>query len=288
MYTDFNYLIFDNIIYTVDMLRLKTYFTVDEFSKLELRIKTIYKDFIKNNYTSLGIAEFRNNFHIEISEGISFWFGFLHNSELYSNSKTNEACKYNFTIEFNPNKVPFSGILSMILNSSRNWILKSLDMAMDIKVNILDLCGFDKGRKKDIRVFSAGGDNKTIYIGRSDNRVKIYNKRKESDLNYDLTRVEITSKLDYDLHNLRFFNYNITLPDIFLNNYLYTFSDYKDKTLLAVLYAVQNGFNLNDLSRRYKDKITKLLSAGYKINFSNKYCSEVIKKCLLYYFPYLQ
>ena len=55
--------------------------------------------------------------------------------------------------------------------------------------------GLDKERKKDFRMFSCGYDNKTYYIGRSNNRIKIYNKKLESNLDYDLTRVEITSKI---------------------------------------------------------------------------------------------
>ena len=43
-----------------------------------------------------------------------------------------------------------------------------------------------------------GYDNKTYYIGRSNNRIKIYNKKLESNLDYDLTRVEITSKIDLE------------------------------------------------------------------------------------------
>jgi len=131
-------------------------------------------------------------------------------------------------------------------------------------------------------MFSEGGENRTYYIGRSNNRIKIYNKKLESDLNYDLTRLEITSKVDYDIKMIDFFNYNITLPDLYLNNYLYTFKDYEDKTLLAILYAVQSGFNINDLSRRYKDKVKSLLEGNYKINIDNKYCTEVIKKYIKY------
>lgn len=91
-------------------------------------------------------------------------------------------------------------------------------------------------------MFSKGGEDRTYYIGRSDNRIKIYNKKIEMGLDYDLTRLEITSKLDYDVNMIDFYNYNVILPDLYLNNYLYTFKDYEDKTLLAILYAVQSRF----------------------------------------------
>ena len=133
-------------------------------------------------------------------------------------------------------------------------------------------------------MFSKGGEDRTYYIGRTNNRVKIYNKKIESSLDYDLTRVEITSKLDYDVNMIDFYNYNVELPELFLNNYLYSFKDYEDKTLLAVLCAVQSGFNLSDLSRRYKDKVKSLLEGNYKIQIENKYCTEAIKKCVSYIF----
>ena len=133
-------------------------------------------------------------------------------------------------------------------------------------------------------MFSKGGEDRTYYIGRSSNRIKIYNKKIESGLDYDLTRLEITSKLDYEVNMIDFYNYDVELPELFLNNYLYTFKDYEDKTLLAILYAVQSGFNISDLSRRYKDKVKSLLEGNYKVQIENKYCTESIKKCIKYIF----
>ena len=129
-------------------------------------------------------------------------------------------------------------------------------------------------------MFSAGYDNKTYYMGRTNNRIKIYNKKIESGLDYDLTRVEITSKIDLNIKDILFYSYDVKLPDLYLNNYLYTFKDYEDRTLLAILYAVQSGFSLNDLTKRYKFKVKKLLKGNYKINLQNKYCTEVLQKCI--------
>ena len=164
---------------------------------------------------------------------------------------------------------------------SNNCSIKSVDLAMDIPFNILDIGGFDKGRKKDFRMFSQGGENKTYYIGRTNNRIKIYNKKIESNLDRELTRIEITSKLDITLKNYMFFKYDVELPKLYLNNYLLTFDDIEDKTLLAIVYAVQNGFPLNDLSRRYKDKVqNRLMQGGQLIPLSNSMCTSAIKKCI--------
>ena len=163
---------------------------------------------------------------------------------------------------------------------SSNWTIKSLDIAMDLKINIMYLCCLDKELKKDFRMFTKVLDNRTYYIGRTNNRIKIYNKKIESNLNYDLTRVELTSKINLDINNISTYVYNVKLPDLYLNNYLYTFSDYKDKTLLAILYAIQSGYNINDLPRIQKQKVKKLLEGNYKINLSNECCTNVIKQCI--------
>lgn len=282
LYADYNLLTYDNINYTVDMLRLKTALTYSDFSKLEFKLKSLYKDKIKNEYISNSISDFKYNYNIEIREGQSYWFGFIHNSEIINKGKSisNPETEFNFTIEFNPNKIAIKGLLKQILNLSCNWIIKSLDIAMDLKINIMDLCGLDKARKKDFRMFTQGLDNRTYYIGRTNNRIKIYNKKIESNLDYDLTRLEITSKLDLDIKNILSYTYNVKLPDLYLNNYLYSFSDYKDKTLLAILYAIQSGYCINDLPRIQKQKVKKLLEGNYKINLSNEYCTKAIQQCI--------
>ena len=129
-------------------------------------------------------------------------------------------------------------------------------------------------------MFSCGYDNKTYYIGRTNNRIKIYNKKLESNLDYDLTRVEITSKIDLNVKDILNYFYDTKLPDLYLNNYLYTFNDYKDRTLLAVLYAVQSGFNINDLTRDYKKKVKDMLEGNYKIDLRNECCTAAIQKCI--------
>lgn len=285
MYADFNYVVHENITYTVDMIRIRTDIPYEVFSKLETRVRTIYPDQLKNYYISSGISDFKYNYNIEIKEGQSFWFGFIHNSELINKtgSLQNENTKYNFTVEFNPNKLEIRGLLGYILRMCETYscTIKSIDMAMDVPVNILDIGGFDKGRKKDFRMFSQGGDNKTYYIGRTNNRIKIYNKKIESNLERELTRIEITSKLDLPLQKYRFFNYTVDLPKLYLNNYLLTFDDLKDKTLQCVIYAVQSGYPINDLSRVYRDKVEKkLMEGGQELPFSNSICTVVIKKCI--------
>lgn len=146
LYAEFNHCDLDNIRYTVDMLRLRCDITYETFSKLETRLRTIYSDLIKNFYISSGISDFKYNYNIEIAEGKSFWFGFMHNSELINKagSLQNDNTKFNFTVEFNPNKLQIRGILLYIIRMllAHNCVVKSLDVAMDIPFNILDIRWF--------------------------------------------------------------------------------------------------------------------------------------------------
>lgn len=272
----------NNIFYSVDMLRLKTYMSFSTFSELEFRLKLVWKDYIKQEYTSPKINNFFYNYVIEIEEGQSFWFGFLHNTE--KRDEKNEF--YNFTIEFNPNKLKDNNILLYILGLSGKWFLKSLDLAMDLKVNILDL-NVDFSGRKQMKIFSKGYDDKTIYIGKDEARIKIYNKKIESKLNIlgDLTRVEVSRSFDdFPITDIKFFKFGDKFPNIYLNEYVYSLSDYDDKTLFAILYAVQNGFPLKDLTKTYKRKIKNLLQGGYKILFDEKSATQVINQTQLYYF----
>lgn len=76
--------------------------------------------------------------------------------------------------------------------------------------------------------------------GRTNNRVKIYNKKIESGLDKEMTRIEITSAIDLPLSKYLTYTYKVPLPKLYLNNYLITFDDLDDKTLRALIYAVQS------------------------------------------------
>ena len=273
----------NNIIYSIDKIRLKTKISFSLFSELEFRLKTIWQERIKEYYISPLQYSFHFNYVIQCGEDNTFWFGFLHNNEMKSQ---NDNVKYNLTVEFNPNKIKDDNILKYILNLAGEWYIKRFDVAMDVKVNILDII-YDMSGKRGSFICNNGYDNKTIYLGKGDGRIKIYNKKKESNLiiPYELTRVEITKELDdFNISNIKLFKYQGNMPTLYLNEYLYTFKDYEDKTLLALLYSVQNGFPLRDLSRVYKKKIKDLLQGGYKILFDDKGIYQALSKTIFYYF----
>lgn len=288
------HLIDNNITYSIDMLRLKTYISFETYSKIEFFIEAYFKDKIKKFWISDKKACFHYNYNIEIEEGKSFYFGFHHNSESLNNSEYSKfednhfVDLYNFTIEFNPNKLKKDNLLMYLLSLSGEWYIKSYDLALDLKVNILDLI-YDISGKAVEKVFSSGYDDKTVYLGSGVNRIKIYNKKKESKLNIlgDITRIEISREMnDYDIRRLSTLYDCGFFPDIYLNQYVYSLSDYenKNKTLMAILFAVQNGYPIRNLTRDYRNKLKDLLEAGYKIFFSKQISTQVLRKTILSYF----
>lgn len=272
-----------NMTYSIDMIRLKTYITYSTFSEIEFRFDTVWKEYIKKKYTTGKMKEFFYNYIIEVEEGIRFWFGFLHNTEKRG---TSDRAEYNLTIEFNPNKLKDNSIIFYILSLSGEWYIRSYDLAVDINVSVLDLI-VDKSGKQMMKIFLGNYDDKTFEMGKGDGRLKIYNKKKESNLNIlgDLTRIEISRVLeDLPITRVNLYKYGDNFPIIYLNQYVMSLSDYKDKTLLAILYAVQNGYPINDLSKVYKKKIKEMFEGGYQIRFYQKYANTVLQQTIYYYF----
>lgn len=279
----------NNMVYSIDNIRLKTYITYQNFKDLESFFRIYYNDNIKKFWLSDKKSSFHYNYNIEIEEGKSFIFQFMHNTESIDYNKIEK--KYNFTVEFNPNKLKNNFLLIHILNSFSRWFIRSFDLAIDIPINILDIL-FDKKSKRSYKIFSSGGDNITYYIGTKDKdgSIKIYNKKIESSLNIvgNLTRIEITRRYeDLDIVGIKNYDYGEKfLPCIFLNEYVFSLSDIttKDKTLLAILYAVQSGYPISDLSRRYKENIEKIMLNGSKIQFNKNIVNKALLQCIFYYF----
>lgn len=272
----------DNIIYSLDMFRVKTYIDYNKYSNLDFYLRTYFKDNIKKFWITDKVMQFKYNWVIEIEEGKSFYFGFHHNNE----KKDMHDGKYNLTIEFNPNKLKDNKLVIKILSLSDDWYIKSYDIAFDLRININDII-YDMSGRNIEKIENRGFDNKTISVGKNDGRFKIYNKKKESDLNIlgDLTRIEISREVeDFPIKNTKILQYDNIFPSIYLNNYIVSFSNYEDKTLLGLLYAVQNGFPLRNLTKTYRKKIKDLLEGGNKIRFSNKLCTDLLRQTIFYYF----
>lgn len=277
---------YDNMYYSVDMIRLKTYMTIIEFNELEFFIKSIYKNNIKKFWISDRIMNFHYNYVLEFEEN-SFFFGFLHNTEDVNYNKND--LKYNFTIEFNPNKIRDNAFIEHLFKNFGDWILKSFDLAVDIPINILDIV-IDPATKRKFQTISYGNDNITHIIGSKSGRVKVYNKKNESSLNIvgNLTRVEMSiDGEDFPIRDIKRYEFQaFYFPQLYLNEYLFSFDDMVkgDKTLIALLYAVQHGYNIKDLPRVQKAKVKNMLKGGSEIKFDKKTATIILQQVIYSYF----
>lgn len=253
--------------YSVDMVRLR----VKVFSE---NIQTFFNAYMTDSnvdyWESTQYTKYRHNWLFKymdvFNKECSFYVGYNFNSE-------QKSLKHWLVIEYNPNKNDITyGYLNKILKQFFSDITKveivSVDLACDMPVNITDIfC--DKGGKKVKKIFNYGGDDKTIYLGQGDGRIKIYNKRHEilenekRDIGHDLTRYEVTVSSFEHFAICKALCFNIAE---YLNLApIYCVSSYQVDMMLngterALIYAVLNGYPIEELPRKNKEKVKKILS----------------------------
>ena len=270
------------------MVRLKVKVdnsSVNYFVKTYLDIEpsvSYYNDFKYNKYRHNWLIEQEPpTFENEGSEGekltkfgqaFSYWLGYHQNSEKVGDN-------HYLVIEYNPNKCIIYGLLQKILETffdNYEVIISSVDVAMDFGVNINRLI-IDKYRKQVYKLFDNGGDDKTHYLGKGDGRVKIYNKARELGIEGDLTRYEISKKIGLRLKDVITSDYEFEceIPPLSTINDDLTI---EDSTLYCQYWAVVNGFPLDQLSRRYKDNVRKILKTTSQITFEQEKISSTIRQ----------
>jgi hypothetical protein len=262
------------------MIRIKNRVKVEDFG--------IFLERIKNNsyceqYMQFGFKQYRYNIHVKSwdkqEKEYSFWIGYQQNMEKPCN-------KYNFIIEYNPNKIPvydavFRYVICNIVNKDSEVV--SCDIAMDLmNINIQNIV-YEKGLKRKVMTFDMGEDDKTIYIGQGNGRVKIYNKAKEQKiLDRNWTRYEVSLDIDIPIKYIEQYKLGMELPKVYcmesgqLND---------DKTMTAIIYAVLNGYPVSDLSRAYRNKIKNLYSnneVSINNNIIEKTLAQYVKSILTY------
>lgn len=154
-----------------------------------------YKGLKKETYYErFGIKYYRNNFEILLTDDTSFYFAYKHNSQI---GKDNEV---SWKIELNPNKcLPCDFVdefIRFIISRSKPVTVRitQLDVAIDFRTERNNVY-LEKDRRVYTRIDS-GSDNITEYLSKHNEHgfVKLYNKTSESNLDYTLTRLEITLK----------------------------------------------------------------------------------------------
>lgn len=260
-----------NNVYSVDMVRVRVRVSSDDVSRY-------FSTFTMNSdveyYETCQIKKYRHNWTFkEMLPGFkhpipcSFWLGYQHNMEI-------KSTRHWLVIEFNPNKCDMNyGYLNKLLRAfyrSVNEVqIVSVDLACDMPININNVfC--DKGGKRVKKIFDYGGiDNKTIYLGEGAGRIKIYNKARELGLvGENRTRYEITNQFDnsggvpFTVKQYESFEVctiePLLVPIYVLESYQFDMSI--SQTDRALVYAVLNGFPIEELSRDKRTKIKKILS----------------------------
>ena len=196
---------------------------------------------------------FRRQVSVRIDDDRSFWLGI----GLVGNGVLEDRCR----LDFNPNKVAndanFQMIHQFLIRNSREVYRKipRFDLAIDIPVE-RNRCFQVKDRRMYIE--RRHGSEFTQYLGSKSStvgRVKLYNKAIEADLNYPLTRLELTldPTLDYE---------KISFPTVY---YIDSSEPVDDAVRITdterfILNALLQGYgSLDGLGRKTRKKIEELL-----------------------------
>lgn len=251
----------DNLTLSCDMVRIVFQFddyVCKQFNNFVNDLFLEDKKYDFKMYQSYAFFSYRYILNFRYSDS-SFIVGLSFNGCKKNDSK---GC----FIEFNPNKCLsncyVTPILDFIKNYGRSIEIVRYDFAIDIKCKRLFCC-----LTKDLRDYSkvykveqTSIDSVTEYLGHRNKNgfVKLYNKSKESNLDYDLTRLEITLDcFDYD-------NFKKQLPIVYFVKNVNLFDSVNlndtDKVLLSLLLQNAN-FNiyLKMLGRGKQDKLKKIL-----------------------------
>lgn len=189
----------NGLTYSLDMVRFK--FKITQESCFE--IMDYLRRFEHKHSFSVKPFNYRELFTIYIKEN-SFSVGLCFNG-------LSKKDFFNCFIQFNPNKVGYSRELSLVLLFlRRRWQdceMVNYDIAIDIPCKRSEIV-LKKDRRVHRRItYDNNANNVTEYIGVNSEfgRCKLYNKTIESNLDYTLTRLEITSsKIDYDIFMTQF------------------------------------------------------------------------------------
>ena len=182
----FNPITLDGCIYSIDMVRLDLDFMYMGNQDI---VSLITKNLTLNyeHYTSLSPHKYRDLLVVSCSNGNKFTLG------VGFNALTGIERRKGF-LEFNPNKccgqLEFDNLFSYLKFYCTQMILKRWDLAIDIPYSRNRVKLHKDNRKYERHEHGAV----TEYLGcrNSEGYLKVYDKTKESNLSYNITRIELT------------------------------------------------------------------------------------------------
>ena len=186
-------------------------------------------------------------------------------------------------VEFNPNKcmdsIQIHSDLSFLLSRCVGYSVSRWDLAIDIP--------YDRERvhmtkdKRKYELSQTSYSNRTEYLGQRNapGRVKVYNKTVESELDYSLTRVEITmGKLNDYVGDFGKF-----VPDIWIDNPQHELVDYTglSETQIVLCDLLRDSPNPEYYMTRIPYRIRKkiepyVVGSGARLKFNVKCVTQIV------------
>lgn len=263
----------DGVRYSIDMIRFKFYcssqkmYLLREFvcSIADCDVYQSAKSFAYNVLLKVHIHNSVNTFAIGLG------FNGLKSSE-----------KISCFIEFNPNRVGKCKQLIMILEYIRylniNLDLSVYDIAIDIPISKKYVSLIKDKRVYKKFVYDCDCVNVTEYLGSTSDygRVKLYNKAIESELDYDLTRLELsTNSIDYLVVSRQ-------LPQLLVCGNLDLLDCVKlsksDYVLLQLLLLCDNpSYYFKQLGKDKQVKLKPFINSNFTLEFNEYIFTYLLK-----------
>lgn len=273
------------ITYSVDLVKLRLALTIkfiNEIRKNSYIVQTMSK---KLRYKESHCYDETYLYIYEAKYGIKE--GYMRVVIRYNPNSEVASC----TIECNPNKCfSFCDCLSdigMLIAHSTSYYVHSMDIAMDIPTSMRNV--EVRKDKRSLTRYCRKRDNEAVYLGKREkvNNVKVYDKQKESNLPYELTRVElkIGNPLGFNFMELT----KNALPQIYIStpeNYdeiiVNTSLSSTDRVLIVALRDHHNKVKLlHELDRKKTKKIQPYVLANtVKVDFDVEKIKEVAFRIL--------
>lgn len=239
--------------YTLDKLVVVMRVKVSRINTIlnSLRFGTSSYGVLEKDWIGHGIAGYHENLTVCLPSGHSYFFATRPNND--APNEYWETCK----VEFNPAKVGcdpgFNAFYLALLGACKHLDFKRFDVAIDIPIEREKVLLLKDIRKQTTVEYSAA--NKTTYLGlrASHGNVKLYNKQLESDLEYPMTRLEIT--LDYE--NSRYKEFKRLFPRLIITPDL---TGIQGTDLVLCMACLEHDEYFRMLGRRIRKKIETLLA----------------------------
>lgn len=254
-------------IYSIDMVRL-TFDAGEKSQQLSDYISqlSVYGDCIEvKYYPNYGQFKYRHLWAFEDDSGAAWSMGLTLGNKVTIGF-----------LEFNPNKCMNSQVFNEFWLEFKNMTvtrdISRWDLAIDIPIDRRQ-CILTKDKRNYQCILDK---SKTEYLGRrsSEGFVKLYDKKEESKLDYDLTRLEITLKLTTNINNAF---PTVLIMDSQEHMMLEEKLGNRDSVLLQLLRASDNmNYYLKQLTYRQRKKLEPYLATDTVLGLDYKAYKQLL------------